>query len=83
MKYKLSEIIVLGLSSVLHSKLFFSFINDPEGPNLLIVTALASVIYAVSLLMYFFFLSKVHKGKILLVILMQFLLILILYFFLK
>lgn len=34
------------------SRIAFLFVNDPEGPNLLIVTALAAVIFAVSLAVY-------------------------------
>lgn len=39
-------LVILGLVSLLFSRLVFVFINDPEGPNLLIVIVLALVIYA-------------------------------------
>jgi hypothetical protein len=43
------SLIVLGIASLTLSRIVFYFINDPEGPNLLVVAVLAAVIYAVSL----------------------------------
>ena len=37
--------IFLAVTSVILSKLVFLFINDAEGPNLLVVTILAVLIY--------------------------------------
>ena len=39
----------------------FAFINDPEGPNLLVVTVMAAVIYLSSLAIY---LSNVYPSLI-------------------
>ncbi len=36
---------VLGVSAMLSSRLLFYFFRDPEGPNLLIVTVLGSVLF--------------------------------------
>ena len=45
-------LIFLGLTSIVFSRLVFVFINDPEGPNLLIVTVLATVIFLPSWIFY-------------------------------
>jgi hypothetical protein len=49
LKYKKSMLITLGLVSLVLSRLTFWFINDPEGPNLLIVTVLALIIFSIAL----------------------------------
>jgi hypothetical protein len=46
------SLLLLGVASMGLSRIAFLFVNDPEGPNLLIVTALAAVIFAVSLAVY-------------------------------
>jgi hypothetical protein len=51
-KSKKISLLVLGVASVALSRIVFLFINDPEGPNLLIVMVLAAVIFAVSLAIY-------------------------------
>lgn len=43
---------LLGASALVCSRAMFAFFNDPEGPNLLIVTVMAAVVYAVSLAAY-------------------------------
>ncbi len=50
-------LIVLGVLSLTLSRLSFTLINDPEGPNLLIVVVLAAIIYAVLLGVYSVFSS--------------------------
>lgn len=47
------RLILLGVVSLLVSRAIFFLINDPEGPNLLIVTVLAAVIYSASLASYY------------------------------
>lgn len=42
---KKSQLVLLGALSLICSRLFFVLLNDPEGPNLLIVFALAVIIY--------------------------------------
>jgi hypothetical protein len=51
----------------------FSFFNDPEGPNVLIVVGMAAVVYVVSLAAYFFYPSAKLTGlkKVLLAIFVQ------------
>ena len=41
-------LIVLGVLSLIASRASFMLVNDPEGPNLLIVVVWAAVIFSVS-----------------------------------
>jgi hypothetical protein len=52
-KSKKVALLLLAIASMMLSRLFFVFVNDPEGPNLLIVTVLAAIIFFVSLGLYF------------------------------
>lgn len=61
MKY--IALLILAAVSFATSRLLFSFIDDPEGPNLLIVTALAIVIFVLLSLVYML-ISKKHKAKV-------------------
>ena len=45
---------VLGILAFVSSRAVFLFINDPEGPNLLVVTVLAAILYVLSLPVFFF-----------------------------
>jgi hypothetical protein len=46
------SLLVLGLASIALSRIVFVFINDPEGPNLLVVMVLAAIIFGLSLAAY-------------------------------
>lgn len=48
-KSKNIQPVILGVMSVICSRTMFVFIDDPEGPNLLVVTVLAIVVYFLSL----------------------------------
>ena len=48
------SLLVLGVASITLSRIFFLFVNDPEGPNLLVVTGLAAIIFVLSLAIYAF-----------------------------
>ncbi len=50
-KSKKTSLIIFILSLVL-SRGIFMLVNDPEGPNLLIVVVLAVIIYALALVVY-------------------------------
>lgn len=52
-KSKVISLSILGVTSVLLSKVLFFFFDDPEGPNLLVVMVVALVIYGISLALYF------------------------------
>lgn len=58
---KPAPLIVFAVLSLILSRLTFALINDPEGPNLLIVCVLAALIYAVCLAGYFFYSSAKAK----------------------
>ncbi len=47
-------LIILGVTALACSRVLFVFFNDPEGPNLLIVTVLAAIVYLISLVGYFY-----------------------------
>ncbi len=49
---KKNSLLILAATAIICSKLFFFLLNDPEGPNLLIVTGLASAVFILSSLMY-------------------------------
>lgn len=44
--------LILGVSSLICSRVMFSLFDDPEGPNLLIVVVMALIIYGASLAVY-------------------------------
>ncbi len=80
---KKTSLIILGLTSIVGSKTFFALLDDPEGPNLLIVFVLTVVIYflstwAVRLLSP----STTGPRRILLAICFQIIIVAGLYFFL-
>ena len=78
LKSKKFSLITLGVLSFLCSRLSFSFVNDPEGPNLLIVTVLAVIIYFLSLTAYLLKISSLKK--FLYAILIQIVIVTVLYF---
>lgn len=43
---------ILGVVAIICSRTMFSFFNDPEGPNLLVVMVMAVIIYVLSLALY-------------------------------
>ncbi len=47
--------IILAVVSLILSRLIFTLINDPEGPNLLIVTILGAIIYSLFLVICFLY----------------------------
>lgn len=74
--------IILAITSFLFSRAMFVFIDDPEGPNLLIVTVLAAIVYFLSLAVYPLKTSGVNLKKILTVISIQVIIVTIIYFLL-
>lgn len=51
-KSKKIPLLILGATSLVCSRAMFFFFNDPEGPNLLIVTVMAFIIYSFSMMIY-------------------------------
>lgn len=54
-KSKKISLLILGVTSAVCSRAMFFFFNDPEGPNLLVVTGMAAIIYFLSLAVYVFY----------------------------
>lgn len=46
---KKTSIIISAITAMMSSRAMFAFFDDPEGPNLLIVTVLAAVVYFLAL----------------------------------
>ena len=72
---------ILAITSLVFSKVSFLFLNDPEGPNLLIVTVTAGVIYVLSLTSYLIGEAGTSQKKFLLALCIQVLVVVGLYFF--
>ena len=53
-KSKTISLLILAISAIACSRILFLFFNDPEGPNLLVVTGTAAIVYFVSLAIYLF-----------------------------
>lgn len=59
LNFKNSSLVLLLITAFASSRLMFALINDPEGPNLLVVTVMAAVIYLMSSAIY---LSNVYPS---------------------
>ena len=69
--------LTLILSSLFSSKLFYFLINDPEGPNLLIVLALAMILYFMAIGGYLKITKIQSKIRVKLLIVVQIIVVLI------
>jgi hypothetical protein len=69
LKSKKTSLIILAITALMLSRLMFVFFNDPEGPNLLVVTVAAAIVYFLSLIAYVYNLSE--SKKLLLAIFIQ------------
>lgn len=83
-KSKKISLLILGLTAIVASRVLFSFFNDPEGPNLLVVMGMAVVVYLLSLAVYLYFPSTKLTGitRLLLAIFAQILIVAGFYFYL-
>lgn len=54
---------ILGAMALICSGTLFFFFNDPEGPNLLIVTVFAAVVFFLSFAAYMFSPPKINGLK--------------------
>lgn len=79
---KKTSLIILGITSLVISRILFLFFNDPEGPNLVVVIGMAVIVYLLSLLVYLFGPSMTNLKKLLLTILTQIIIVIVFYFFL-
>lgn len=55
---KNTQILILGITSIICSRVMFAFFDDPEGPNLLVVIVAAMVLYSLSIVVYSFSFEK-------------------------
>ena len=80
------SLVILGVTAILFSRAMFLFFNDPEGPNLLVVTGMAVIIYFLSLAVYLLYPSTLPcRGpkKLLVVIFIQIIIAIGFYFLLN
>src|SRR5690606_26912045 len=83
-KAKRTPLIILGVMALFCSRMLFFFFDDSEGPNLLIVVVFALLIYFISFYLYLFSFTKINGTKrLMMVICVQILLVIGLYYFLK
>ena len=68
------SLLFLGITAFLCSRALFFFFHDPEGPNLLIVTVLALILYGASFIAWRFIPATASK-KILFAICAQLLIV--------
>lgn len=75
---------ILAVTAIICSRLWFFLINDPEGPNLLIVLGLALALFFLSLAVYAFAPAEM-KGlkKLPAAIVVQILAVFMLYFLMR
>jgi hypothetical protein len=85
LKSKRNSLIILGITSIICSRIMFSIFNDPEGPNLLIVLVTAFILFVLSLKLYLSNLLPKFAGlkRLLLVIFIQIVIIMTVGFWLK
>ena len=76
---KNTQLLILGATSLVCSRTLFSFFDDPEGPNLLVVFGMAVIVYLLSLPAYLFVPSVTGFKKLLLTVAVQVLVIACLY----
>jgi hypothetical protein len=74
--------VINAITALITSRAMFAFIDDPEGPNLLIVTVLALIIYFASLSAHLILKNSSYLRKTLLALLIQIILASNIYFFL-
>lgn len=70
-KSKKISLLILGITSLVCSRMLFFLFNDPEGPNLLVVTGMALILFIVSLSVYVFKLSISALKSLLFAIIIQ------------
>lgn len=46
------SLVTLGITALVCTRSVFSFFNDPEGPNLLIVFGMTAIVYVLSVPLY-------------------------------
>ena len=83
-KSKKISLIILGITSLLLSRLMFFFFNDSEGPNLVVVIGMAMIVYFLSLALYLLKpLTIIGIKRLLLAIFIQIIVVTIFFFCLR
>lgn len=82
-KSKKISLLILAITALICSRALFFFINDPEGPNLVVVIGMALILYFLSLMVYLFYLSAIGFKRLSLTVLIQILIVTGFYFFLN
>jgi len=47
-----TSLLILGITSLICSRLMFFFFSDPEGPNPVVIVGMAAILYSLSLVVY-------------------------------
>jgi hypothetical protein len=83
-KSKTTSLLILAATALVCSRVLFFVFNDPEGPNLVVVTGLALVVYLLSLAVYLLSPLKITGVRRLAAVIgIQVLSVIVLYFFVK
>jgi hypothetical protein len=69
------SLLLLGVTALACSRTLFFLFHDPEGPNLLIVTVLAVILYVASFIVWRFFPATTASKKLLFAICTQLLIV--------
>jgi len=72
---KRTSLLLLVVTALVCSRALFFFFNDPEGPNLLIVTVLALILYGASFLAWRFIPATTASKRLLFAICTQLLIV--------
>ena len=70
-KSKTVSLVILAVTAMVCSRVMFATFNDPEGPNLLIVTVMAGILYFLSLSVYAFNLPITALKRLFLAVVIQ------------
>lgn len=76
------SLLLLAVTALICSRGFFALVDDPEGPNLLIVSVLAGIIYTVSIAPFMPRLNILDIKSVLLSLCIQVILVISVYIFL-
>ena len=75
LKSKKTSLLLLGITALVCSRTLFFLFHDPEGPNLLVVTVLALILYVASFIVWRFVPVSTAIKKLLLAICTQVLIV--------
>lgn len=73
----------MGITSLLSTRVLFFIMNDPEGPNVLILTAMTTIIYFLTIGIYSLKFPFIGLRKLFLVFLIQIVFVIGFYFWLR